>query len=53
MLVLIINLIFLKLEIADPHLLTFVPHIVSFVGFVFADSSKSEAVTRGAVGVLG
>jgi len=38
---------------ADPHLLGHVQHIVNFVNFVCADSNRSEAVTRGAVGVLG
>jgi len=34
----------------------FLPHVqyvVSFVGHVFQDSSRSDAVTRGAIGVLG
>jgi len=38
---------------ADPHLLGHVQHIVNFVNFVCADTNRSEAVTRGAVGVLG
>lgn len=40
-------------NMADPHLLPYVAHIVHFVGFVFNDASRTEAVTRGAVGVLG
>lgn len=38
---------------ADPHLLSYVNHLVTFVGYVFSDNYRSEAVTRGAVGVLG
>jgi len=33
--------------------LQYVNHIVSFVAFVYADSTRSDVVTRGAVGVLG
>jgi len=40
-------------SVADPHLLPFVNHIVGFVGVVWADPSKADSVTRGAVGVLG
>jgi len=38
---------------ADPGLLPFVQHIVGFVGFVQQDVNRSDAVTRGAIGVLG
>lgn len=38
---------------AGDHFLPFVVHVVSFVGFVFQDKSRSDAVTRGALGVLG
>lgn len=40
------------LDLADlflPH----VEHVVGFVGHVWNDNTKTEAVTRGAVGVLG
>jgi len=37
----------------DPHLLPHVQHIVNFVNFVYADQNRTDAVTRGAVGVLG
>jgi len=40
-------------NMADPHLLAYVSHIISFVGFVFNDQTRTDAVTRGAVGVLG
>jgi len=33
--------------------LPYVDHVVGFVGHVWTDSSRSEAVTRGAVGLLG
>jgi len=39
--------------VADPNLVQYVPHIVNFVGFVYADNSRSESVTRGAIGTLG
>jgi importin subunit beta-1 len=39
--------------VADPNLLPYISHIVNFVGYVFSDNSRSEAVARGAVGVLG
>lgn len=35
------------------HFLPFVAHVVSFVGFVFQDKTRSDSVTRGALGVLG
>jgi len=38
---------------ADPHFLPYAPHVINFVGFVFSDNSRTESVTRGAVGVLG
>jgi len=37
----------------DPHLLPHVQHLVNFVNFVYNDPNRTEAVTRGAVGVLG
>ncbi len=38
---------------ADPHLINFVNNIVNFVGFAYADPTKSDSVVRGAIGVLG
>jgi len=40
-------------SMADPHFVPYVSHVVNFVGFVYSDNSRSETVTRGAVGVLG
>lgn len=33
--------------------LPYVSHVINFVGFVFSDATRSDSVTRGAVGVLG
>lgn len=38
---------------AADHVLPHVNHIVNFVGFVSGDNTRTEAVTRGALGVLG
>jgi importin subunit beta-1 len=38
---------------ADPHFANYAEHVIHFVGFVFSDNSRTESVTRGAVGVLG
>jgi len=43
----------LRSDNAADHFLPFVNHVVSFVGFVFADSTRTESVTRAALGVLG
>jgi importin subunit beta-1 len=43
----------LRSDNAADHLLPFVPHIVGFCGFVYADSNRTESATRGAIGVLG
>jgi importin subunit beta-1 len=43
----------LRSDNAADHLLPFVPHIVGFCGFVYSDSNRTEAATRGSIGVLG
>jgi importin subunit beta-1 len=35
------------------HFLQHVPYVVNFVGHVYQDATRSDAVTRGAIGVLG
>jgi importin subunit beta-1 len=35
------------------HFLPYTTHVVNFVGHVFTDQSRTDAVTRGAIGVLG
>jgi hypothetical protein len=42
----------LTLTLAD-HFLPYVNHLVSFVGFVCSDNTRSYGVTRGALGVIG
>jgi len=39
--------------LADPHFIPYASHVINFVGFVFSDNTRTESVTRGAVGVLG
>lgn len=43
----------LRSDNAADHLLPYVPHIVGFCGFVYSDQNRSDAATRGAIGVLG
>jgi len=43
----------LRSDNAADHILPHVNHIVNFVGYVSTDNSRSETVTRGALGVLG
>jgi importin subunit beta-1 len=38
---------------ADPHFVPYAAHVINFVGFVFSDNTRTDSVTRGAVGVLG
>jgi len=40
-------------KVADPHLLPYVEHLLRFISFVTLDTSRSDAVSKGAVGVLG
>lgn len=43
----------LRTDKAFFHFKQYVPHVVGFVQFAYDDRDKSEAVKRGAVGVLG
>lgn len=43
----------LRSDNAADHFMPYVGHVVNFVGFIFNDSTRSESLTRAAVGVLG
>jgi len=40
-------------NVADPHLLPYVNHMISFIGIVAQDPTRNESVTRAALGLVG